>query len=84
MKEGQFIETYLNVVEEGDFMVKSSPCPFLGSNNFCSIYDMRPSDGARFPYTNEDTLVKRSQLTRKNASFCPIVFYLLEKLENTK
>ncbi|GAC1423155.1 MAG: YkgJ family cysteine cluster protein [Flavisolibacter sp.] len=84
MKEGQFIETYLNVDEEGDFVVKSSPCPFLGSNNFCSIYEVRPSDCARFPYTNEDTLIKRSQLTLKNASFCPIVFYVLDKLEKIK
>ncbi len=59
MKEGQFIETYLKVDEDGDFVVKSTPCPFLGSINFCSIYDVRPSDCARFPYTNEDTIIKR-------------------------
>ena len=39
--------------EEGDFVVRSTPCPFLGSDNLCSIYDVRPSDCARFPYTDE-------------------------------
>src|SRR5689334_23601651 len=81
MKEGAFIEKYLRVDEDGDFVVQSTPCPFLGSDNFCSIYDVRPSDCARFPYTNEDVLVKRQQLTLKNASFCPITFFVLDKLE---
>ncbi|MGN6164437.1 MAG: YkgJ family cysteine cluster protein [Flavisolibacter sp.] len=80
MKESNFIETYLRVDEDGDFVVKSSPCPFLGADNFCSIYDVRPSDCARFPYTNEDVIVKRQKLTLTNASFCPITFYVLEKL----
>lgn len=80
MKESNFIETYLRVDEDGDFVVKSSPCPFLGADNFCSIYDVRPSDCVRFPYTNEDVIVKRQKLTLTNASFCPITFYVLEKL----
>lgn len=80
LKESVFIETYLKVDEEGDFVVKSTPCPFLGADNFCSIYEHRPSDCARFPYTDEDVLIKRKQLTLKNSSFCPITFYVLEKL----
>ena len=80
MKESVFIETYLRVDEDGDFVVKSSPCPFLGPDNFCSIYDERPSDCARFPYTDEDVILKRKNLTLKNASFCPITYYVLEKL----
>jgi len=81
MKESVFIDTYLLVDEEGDFVVKSTPCPFLGADNFCSIYEVRPSDCARFPYTDEDVFIKRQQLTLKNATFCPITFYVLEKLE---
>ncbi|MBD0333242.1 MAG: YkgJ family cysteine cluster protein [Chitinophagaceae bacterium] len=80
MKESTFIATYLLVDEDGDFVVNSKPCPFLGADNFCSIYDVRPSDCSRFPYTNEDVFVKRQQLTLKNASFCPVTFYVLDKL----
>ncbi|MGZ3838092.1 MAG: YkgJ family cysteine cluster protein [Flavisolibacter sp.] len=80
LKESVFIETYLKVDEEGDFVVRSTPCPFLGTDNACSIYEERPSDCARFPYTDEDVLIKRPQLTLKNASFCPITFFVLEKL----
>src|SRR6195952_2218373 len=80
MKEGDFIATYLRLDEEGDYVVVSTPCPFLGADNFCSIYAERPSDCVRFPYTDEDVFIKRQQITLKNSSFCPIVYYVLEKL----
>lgn len=80
LKESVFIDTYLVVDNEGDFVAKTTPCPFLGADNYCSIYEVRPSDCARFPYTNEDVLIKRQSLTLKNATFCPISFYVLDKL----
>ncbi|NBO58531.1 MAG: YkgJ family cysteine cluster protein [Chitinophagia bacterium] len=80
MKESMFIDTYLNIDEEGDYVLKSKPCPFLGSDNYCSIYHDRPSDCRRFPYTDEDVFVKRQQLTLKNISFCPAAYYVVERL----
>jgi uncharacterized protein len=80
MKEGHFIETYLDLDSDGDYVVKTKPCPFLGEDNFCSIYEHRPSDCSRFPYTDEDVLIKRPALTQKNATFCPAVYFVLEKL----
>ena len=84
LRESDFIETYLRVDEDGDFVVKSSPCPFLGADNYCSIYDQRPSDCQRFPYTDEDVIIKRKALTLKNSTFCPITYYVLEKLIEKK
>ncbi len=83
LKESELIDTYLDVDTEGDFVVKKSPCPFLGSDNLCSIYEVRPSDCVRFPYTVEDVLIKKQKLTLKNASFCPIVYYVLDRLLTT-
>lgn len=80
MKESVFIETYLRVDEDGDFVVKTKPCPFLGADNYCSIYENRPSDCQRFPYTDEDVIYKRQALTIKNSTFCPITYFVLEKL----
>ncbi len=80
MKEGVFIEKYLNLDEDGDYVVNTKPCPFLGDDNYCSIYEVRPSDCARFPYTDEDVILKRVPLTLKNSTFCPIVYYVLEEL----
>lgn len=84
MKEGDFIETYLVLDAEGDYVVKTKPCPFLGAANYCSIYEVRPSDCHRFPYTDEDVIVKRQPLTLKNSTFCPIVYYVLEGLMKGK
>jgi uncharacterized protein len=80
MKEGEFKEKYLRVDEDGDFVTISSPCPMLGADNRCSIYDDRPSDCQRFPYTDEDVILKRPRLTEKNSTFCPIVVSVLEGL----
>ena len=84
MKEGVFIEKYLNLDEENDYVAKTKPCPFLGEDNYCSIYEDRPSDCARFPYTDEDVILKRQQLTLKNSTFCPVVYFVLEKLMEKK
>lgn len=80
LRESDFIETYLKVDEDGDYVANTSPCPFLGADNYCSIYEDRPSDCRRFPYTDEDVIFKRQPLTLKNSTFCPITYFVLEKL----
>lgn len=80
LKEGELVEKYLRLDEDGDYVVKSSPCPFLAADNTCDIYDDRPSDCARYPYTDEDVLLKRINLTLKNATVCPATYVVLEKL----
>lgn len=82
LKESVFIDQYLKLDEEGDYVVKSTPCAFLGGDNRCSIYEVRPSDCSRFPYTDEDVFFKRQSITLKNATFCPAVFNVLEKLRS--
>jgi uncharacterized protein len=77
------IETYLYLDSEGDYVTKTKPCPFLGADNYCGIYEARPSDCHRFPYTDEDVLIKRPAITLKNSTFCPIVYYVLESLRAT-
>ena len=80
MKEGDFIGKYLRQDEDGDYVANTLPCPFLEKDNKCRIYEDRPSDCRRFPYTDEDVLLKRPVLTQKNSTFCPIVVSVLEGL----
>lgn len=80
MKEGDLVNNYLRVDEDGDYVMRTAPCAFLGADNRCSIYDVRPSDCARFPYTDEDFLLKRQHLALKNSTFCPITYYVIERL----
>src|SRR5690606_10324864 len=82
MKETEFIQQYLVLDTDGDYVVKTTPCPFLGQDNYCGIYQDRPRDCYRFPYTDEDVLLKQVNLTLKNVTICPAVFYVMEKLTN--
>ncbi len=80
IKEGDLVAQYLKLDEEGDYVTRSKPCPFLAEDNTCNIYDDRPSDCARYPYTDEDVFLKRTQLTLKNTTVCPISFTVMEGL----
>lgn len=80
IREGDVIENWLRVDEDGDFVMRSTPCAFLGADNYCSVYEARPGDCQRFPYTDEDVILRRQQITLKNSSFCPAVYYVLERL----
>ena len=80
MKQGDFIQKYLILDDENDYVLQQQPCSFLGKDHYCEIYEVRPSDCARYPYTDEDVLLKRPSLTLKNSEVCPAVFAILEKL----
>lgn len=83
MKEGELVAQYLKLDEDNDYVLQQSPCPFLAEDNTCNIYEDRPSDCRRYPYTDEDVIVKRVALTLKNTTVCPITFHVLERLRET-
>ena len=83
IKEGELAERYLKLDEDNDFVTKTAPCPFLAADNTCNIYEDRPSDCRRYPYTDEDVLLKRAAITLKNTTLCPITYYVMEKIEGT-
>lgn len=39
IKEGDLINIYLKVDEEGDYVLQQKPCPFLREDNYCNIYE---------------------------------------------
>lgn len=82
LKESVLIDQYLTLDEDNDYVLKQSPCVFLNTDNSCQIYDVRPSDCARYPYTDEDVLLKRKQITLANTQVCPAVFSILEKISS--
>ena len=82
MKEGELVNQYLYLDSDNDYVLKSSPCTFLNEDNTCQIYEVRPSDCARYPYTDEDVFLKRKNITLKNTTVCPAAYYVLNKLVN--
>ena len=84
MKPGDFIEKYLRVDEDKDYVLKSSPCPFLGAENYCAVYDDRPKACREYPHTNRKKILQIMDLTYKNTLVCPAVLEIVERLKNVK
>lgn len=81
MKDSKFIDEYLFLDEEDDYVLKSSPCTFLGNDNYCTIYDIRPDACREFPHTNRRKMNQILPLTEKNSTMCPAVFEITELLK---
>lgn len=80
MKLGAFEEAFLKVDEDGDKVFKAMPCPFLGEDNLCSIYEVRPKACREFPHTDRKKIYQINNLTIKNTLFCPAAYLFVEKL----
>ena len=83
MKPGQFAEKYLRVDEDKDFVLKSTPCPFLDKENYCSIYEDRPKACREYPHTNRKKMVQVLDLAYRNTLVCPAVLKIVERLKGT-
>lgn len=82
MRPGEFQEKYLKVDEDGDFVFRSSPCPFLAEDNYCHVYKDRPKACREYPHTDRKKMVQITGLTLKNTMVCPAVFEMLERLKS--
>ncbi len=65
MKLSAFEDLFLEVDEDGDKVFKAMPCPFLGDDNLCSIYDVRPKACREFPHTDRKKIYQINNLTIK-------------------
>jgi len=81
LKPSEFTEKYLRIDEDRDYVLKSVPCVFLGEDNDCSIYRVRPKACREFPHTDRIKQYQLLHLTQKNIEVCPAVFKMLEKLK---
>lgn len=81
VKPQQFIETYLRIDDDNDYVLQTVPCAFLGADNYCSIYDVRPKACREFPHTDRKKFQQISNLTLKNVAICPAAFNIVEKMK---
>ena len=81
MKQKQFIDTYLRLDEENDFVLQSVPCTFLDADNYCSIYEVRPKACREFPHTDRKKFQQISNLTLKNVAICPAAYNIVEDMK---
>jgi Fe-S-cluster containining protein len=81
LRPSEFTSNYLKIDEEGDYVFKETPCPFLLPDNYCSIYEYRPRSCKEFPLTDQVNFHRLFNLTIKNSYICPAVFDIIEKLK---
>jgi len=81
MKPQQFIDKYLRIDEDNDYVLQSVPCTFLDSENYCLIYDVRPKACREFPHTDRKKFQQIANLTMKNVAICPAAYNIVEEMK---
>ena len=81
IKPSEFTEKYLRIDEDKDYVLQQVPCAFLGEDNRCSIYDVRPKACREFPHTDRIKQYQILDLTQKNVTVCPAVYEIVEKFK---
>ncbi len=81
LSAGDFIQQYLEMDEDGDFVFVGKPCPFLQSDDLCSIYEIRPKACREYPHTNRKLFRDLEGVHLANAAICPAVQEVLENLD---
>jgi Fe-S-cluster containining protein len=82
LKPGEVVARHLHLDEDGDYIPNAVPCPFLGNDNRCSIYEVRPFACSSYPHTDTLPLRKQVDLIVKNSAVCPAVYEITSKLIN--
>lgn len=81
MESQQFAAIYLAKLQGDDQSIpRSKPCPFLGEDDRCVIYEVRPASCADFPCTNKARFATLSQFHSDNTVHCPAAFYVVEQM----
>jgi hypothetical protein len=80
LKPQQFIEKYLYLDHENDYVLQSIPCSFLNNDNTCSIYDIRPLACQGYPHTNRRKMNSMLPLTEKNTTICPAANEIVKRV----
>ncbi len=81
LRPSEFIEKYLHLDSEDDYVLNIAPCPFLGADNYCSVYENRPRACREYPHTNRRKIHQLLDLTFKNTMVCPAVLEIVNRLK---
>ena len=80
IRPAELIEQHLHLDGDGDYVLNRAPCPFLGSDNYCSIYEARPRACREYPHTDRKHFHQILNLTLKNTEICPAAYAVVESL----
>jgi Fe-S-cluster containining protein len=81
LRPSDLTEMYLRIDEDGDYVFREMPCPFLRPDNYCNIYEQRPSACRDYPHTDRKRFYQVLDLALKNSFTCPGVLEVLGKIK---
>lgn len=81
VKVVKFIDDYLHVDGDGDYVLNEAPCPFLAADNYCMVYDARPNACREYPHTNRKNMHQLIDLTLNNTLVCPAVVKIVDSIK---
>ncbi len=81
LKPGDFIQKYIQIDEDKDMVLKNLPCTFLGADNYCSIYEVRPKACREYPHTDRVNQYQLLKLNLKNTEVCPAVLEIFKTIK---
>lgn len=79
-KPSDLVVRHLRMDEDGDYVFRSAPCPFIDAENYCSVYSHRPKACSEYPHTDRSRFYQLLKLSLKNAEICPVVYAILMKM----
>lgn len=74
-------EEYFNLDDDGEYVFKETPCPFLMHDNCCMVYEARPKACREYPHTDRKKFVQILNLSKRNCEVCPVVYEVFEGLK---
>ena len=81
LKTHQFISQYLRLDDDNFYVLQGVPCTFLGEDNYCAIYNVRPKACREFPHTNRKKFYQIADLTLENVAICPAAYNIVEEMK---
>jgi len=81
MSEKDFVKKYLTPHPDYDYLIKKLPCVFLGEDNLCTIYEIRPLGCRTYPPARLQLSSEQLDVIHDNVGICPAVNEMVDKIK---
>jgi uncharacterized protein len=78
----EFIAAYLELDnEKKQYQTRTTPCPLLGEDGRCTVYEVRPRECRDYPYTDKKDFTCHTISRAQGALDCPAAFAIVEGIK---
>ena len=77
----EFAKRYTRTDGDNAVIFKTVPCVFLGEDNLCTVYEVRPDSCRDYPLLHKPNFRSRSLFMLESNAVCPIIFNVWQRLK---